>query len=110
MQAPPFVSQSLSRPQQGVDRVKQKLSQTRLGHQHEVLHHCHNLAHRLLTFFFAGVMLISVVASFAYWWCWLCVVTVEAFDRLQEVAIRLDCSMLACRVATTEQYNRPAGQ
>ena len=36
VQAPPFVSQSLSRPQQGVDRVKQKLQQTRLGH-HEVL-------------------------------------------------------------------------
>lgn len=36
VQAPPFVSQSLSRPQQGVDRVKQKLQRTRLGH-HEVL-------------------------------------------------------------------------
>lgn len=36
VQAPPFVSQSLSRPQQGVDRVKHKLAQTRLGHQQEV--------------------------------------------------------------------------
>lgn len=36
VQAPPFVSQSLSRPQQGVDRVKNKLAGTRLGHQQEV--------------------------------------------------------------------------
>ena len=36
VQAPPFVSQSLSRPQQGVDRVKHKLAQTHLGHQQEV--------------------------------------------------------------------------
>ena len=51
VQAPPFVNQSLSRPQQGVDRVKQKLAETRLGHQPEVPHLCCNLTLCLLTHF-----------------------------------------------------------
>lgn len=54
VQAPPFVSQSLSRPQQGVDRVKQKLQQTRLGH-HEVL----NLV--VYCFLLAGILYIVCV-------------------------------------------------
>ncbi len=58
VQAPPFVSQSLSRPQQGVDRVKQKLQQTRLGH-HEVLNPV------VYCFLPAGILYIVCVCVFA---------------------------------------------
>ena len=56
VQAPPFVSQSLSRPQQAVDRVTQKLQQTQLGH-HEVLNYV------VYSFLIAGISFIVCMSA-----------------------------------------------